>query len=760
MSFSSKFHKLKNTKTPRHEGIFVCFLFIFIAVSTFSMAQNKTKEQTVSELLSKMTLEEKVGQMTNLTLASICEKNDEPLKLDPIKLKDAIVKHHIGSIQNVINHAYALEEWHSLINSIQKVSLEETRLKIPFLYCIDAVHGTNFTLNSTLFPHNLGLAATRNPELVKRCSQITAKEVRASGIRYNFSPVLDVGRQPLWPRFPETFGEDVYLTKVMGVASVTGYEGKNLNDFTSVASCMKHFVGYSVPSSGKDRAPAAIPEIQLREYFLPSFKAAIEAGAHTVMVNSAEVNGVPVHASKFLLTDILRNELNFKGVVISDWEDIKKLYERHRVAENNKESVYLSVTAGIDMCIVPFDYTFYEDLVALVKEGRITEERINASVRRILEMKYELGLFERPYVEKEAVQNFGLPEYKQTALEAAREAITLLKNESEVLPLPKNKKIMLLGRQAESLTALNGAWSYSWQGQKTQYFSKEELTLAEAIRKKTGNENLIVHKHLGEFIPNQAEKPDYIVICMGEEAYAETPGNIPTLDLDQAELESVKKVNASYPGVPIVYILMQGRPRIIREIEPLAEGILMAYWPGSRGANALADILFGDYNPCGKLPFTYPRYSGEILTYDHKWLDEAVEQVSPEYKFSYEFNPQWPFGHGLSYTQFEYGTMKLSSNVLPAQGTVRVSIEVTNTGKRAGKHTVELYSRDLYASITPSVKRLRKFKQIALEPGQKVMVEFELTKEDLSFVGNDMKWVTERGDFELMIAQQKLVLKY
>jgi beta-glucosidase len=760
MSFSSKFHKLKNTKTPRHEGIFVCFLFIFIAVSTFSMAQNKTKEQTVSELLSKMTLEEKVGQMTNLTLASICEKNDEPLKLDPIKLKDAIVKHHIGSIQNVINHAYALEEWHSLINSIQKVSLEETRLKIPFLYCIDAVHGTNFTLNSTLFPHNLGLAATRNPELVKRCSQITAKEVRASGIRYNFSPVLDVGRQPLWPRFPETFGEDVYLTKVMGVASVTGYEGKNLNDFTSVASCMKHFVGYSVPSSGKDRAPAAIPEIQLREYFLPSFKAAIEAGAHTVMVNSAEVNGVPVHASKFLLTDILRNELNFKGVVISDWEDIKKLYERHRVAENNKESVYLSVTAGIDMCIVPFDYTFYEDLVALVKEGRITEERINASVRRILEMKYELGLFERPYVEKEAVQNFGLPEYKQTALEVAREAITLLKNESEVLPLPKNKKIMLIGRQAESLTALNGAWSYSWQGQKTQYFSKEELTLAEAIRKKTGNENLIVHKHLGEFIPNQAEKPDYIVICMGEEAYAETPGNIPTLDLDQAELESVKKVNASYPGVPIVYILMQGRPRIIREIEPLAEGILMAYWPGSRGANALADILFGDYNPCGKLPFTYPRYSGEILTYDHKWLDEAVEQVSPEYKFSYEFNPQWPFGHGLSYTQFEYGTMKLSSNVLPAQGTVRVSIEVTNTGKRAGKHTVELYSRDLYASITPSVKRLRKFKQIALEPGQKVMVEFELTKEDLSFVGNDMKWVTERGDFELMIAQQKLVLKY
>jgi beta-glucosidase len=739
------------------------FIFSFLMilfVMNPSTAQNSTREKTVSGLLSKMTLEEKVGQMTNLTLASITEKNDAPVKLDMVKLRDALIKHNIGSFQNVINHAYSIEEWHALINTIQKISLEETRLKIPFLYCIDAVHGTNFTLNSTLFPHNLALAATRNPELVKQCAEITAKEVRASGIRYNFSPVLDVGRQPLWPRFPETFGEDVYITKVMGVASIKGYEGKNLNEFTSVASCMKHFVGYSVPASGRDRASAVIPEINLREYFLPSFKAAIEAGAHTVMINSAEVNGTPVHASKFLLTDVLRNELNFKGVVISDWEDVKKLYQRHRICETNKEAVYLSVTAGIDMCIVPFDYTFYDDLIALVKEGRIKEERINASVRRILEMKYDLALFERPYVEKEAAKNFALPEYKNTALQAAREAITLLKNEGNILPLPKDKKIMLIGSQSQSLTALNGAWSYSWQGQKTEYFSKDELTILDAVKKKVGETNVIAKNDLKTSNFSAEEKPDYIILCIGEEAYAETPGNIKNLDLPEEDQKAIRKIKVLYPDVPVVYILVEGRPRIIRDIEPLSKAILMAYWPGSKGANAIADVLFGDFNPCGKLPFTYPRYSGELIPYDHKWLDEAVEIVEPEYKFIYEFNPQWAFGHGLSYTNFEYSNIKLNSDQLPEAGTIKLTVEIKNTGMKAGKHTVEVYSRDLYASVTPSVKRLRKFKQINLEPGQTQTLEFEISKEDLAFVGTDMKWVTEAGDFELMIGNLKTTLHY
>lgn len=737
-------------------GAFACLIVLLIVPS---QAQNK-KEKIVSDLLSRMTLEEKVGQMTNLTLATICEKNDDPLTLNPARLREAIVQHHIGSVQNVINHAYSLEEWHKLVNSIQKVTMEETRLKIPSLYCIDAVHGTNFTLNATLFPHNLGLAATRNPALVQQCAEITAKETRASGIRYNFSPVLDVGRQPLWPRFPETFGEDVYLTKIMGVASIQGYEGKSLNSFTSVASCMKHFVGYSVPSSGKDRAPASIPEIELREYFLPSFKAAIEAGSHTLMVNSGEVNGVPVHASKFLLTDVLRQELGFKGIVITDWEDIKKLYERHRVAANNKEAVYLSVTAGIDMCIVPFDYSFSEDLIALVKEGRIREDRINASVRRILEMKYELGLFERPYVEEEAAKNFELPSYKQTALDAAQESVTLLKNEANVLPFSKNKKLMLVGPQSQSLTALHGAWSYTWQGQRPQYFPKDAQSLSVALQEKIGATNLILKKELKNFAVSASDKPDYIVICLGEDAYAETPGNIKSLELDNEELDAVKRIKKAYPNVPLVYVLMEGRPRIVREIEPLANGILMAYWPGSQGAAAIASILFGDYNPCGKLPFTYPRYSGELLTYDHKWLDEAVEQVYPEYNYSYTFDPQWPFGHGLSYTNFEYRNLKISNSKLPEDAPVKVSVEVLNTGKMAGKHTVELYSSDLVASISPSVKRLRKFRQISLAPGQSTLVEFEINKQDLSFVGAEMKWMIEHGAYELIIGNQKVVLSY
>jgi len=735
-------------------------LILLFLVSSTSLFSQTPKEKIISELLAKMTIEEKVGQMTNLTLATIAESNDNPLQLNMEKLRDAVLKHHVGSFQNVVNHAYTIEEWHNLINTIQEVTLKETTIKIPSLYCIDAVHGTNYTINSTLFPHNLGLAATRNPELVQKCSEITAKEVRASGIRYNFSPVLDIGRQPLWPRFPETFGEDVYLTKTMGVASIKGYEGENLKDNTSVAACMKHFVGYSAPNSGKDRAPASIPEIELREYYLPSFKAAVDAGAHTLMVNSGEVNGMPLHASKYWLTDVLRGELNFKGVIISDWEDVKKLYDRHRICENNKEAVFLSINAGIDLCIVPFDYSFSNDIIALVKEGRITEERINASVKRVLELKYDLGLFENPYVEKEALKNFALPEYKKVALDAARESITLLKNENNVLPLSKNKKVMVIGKQAQSLTALNGAWSYTWQGKKSDYFSKEELTIVNALKKKIGEKQV---NYVGDLFSDysKVEKPDYILVTLGEDAYAETPGNIKTLDLSLKEIDAVNKIKKDFPNTPIVFVLVEGRPIIIREVEPLAQGILLTYWPGSQGANALTDILYGDFNPCGKLPFTYPRYSGELMTYDHKWLDEAIENVDNDnYQYVYSFSPQWTFGHGLSYSSFEYKNLKLNTNTLSELGKLKVSVEVKNTGNYNAKHTVELYCSDLFASITPSVKRLKKFKQITLFSGQTQTVEFELTKEDVAFVSNDLKWITEPGDFELLIDKLKITFTY
>jgi beta-glucosidase len=737
---------------------YLLFSFLLIAVPHLLKAQLSEEDKKINELVSAMTIEEKVGQMTNLTLSTIAKEKDEPIMIDMEKLRNVVVKHHIGSIQNVMNHAYSLEEWHTIVKTIQDVALKETRLRIPSLYCIDAVHGTNFTLHSTLFPHNLGLAATRNPELAKLCGEITAKEVRASGIRWNFSPVLDVGRQPLWPRFGETFGEDTYLVTVMGTSVIKGYEGKSLRNVNNVASCMKHYVGYSVPANGKDRAAAYIPEIMLREYFLPPFKSAIEAGAHTLMVNSAEINGTPVHASKFLLTDVLRNELGFKGVVISDWEDVKKLHERHKVADSHKEAVRLSVNAGIDMCIVPYDFSFSDDLIALVKEGKISEERINESVKRILKMKFELGLFESPYLEKEAVKNFGLPEYKKAALDAARESVTLLKNNNNILPLAKDKKVLVIGPAANSLTALNGAWSYSWQGQKPEYFSKEEQTILAAIRSKIPEKVVYVDEKNYNATWVMPSDISAVIVCLGEEAYAETPGNINDLELPEAQKSLIRSIAKS--GKPVVLVLTEGRPRIVREIEPLAQGIIMGYWPGSRGANAIADVLFGDYNPSGKLPFTYPRYSGEVMTYDHKPLDEAVEEVSPAYKYSYQFNPQWPFGYGMSYTTFEYANLKLSSDKLTGNGSLKITLTVKNTGKAAGKETIELYSRDLYASITPSVKRLRRFTKIYLEPGASQTVEFELTKADLAFVNSDMKWITEPGDFELMAGPLKAVFNF
>lgn len=740
---------------------FLLISSVLCATALLFTESTTVPDSDIESIIAKMTLEEKVGQMTNLTISTIVKEKSDPVELDMDKVRDVIVKHHVGSIQNVVDHAYTLEEWHKIITQLQDVTLKETRVKIPFLYCIDAVHGANYTIKSTLFPHNIGMAATRNPALVKKCAEITAKEVRASGIRYNFSPVLDVGRQPLWPRFGETFGEDVYLVKAMGTASIRGYEGKKLSDVNAVASCMKHFLGYSVPATGRDRASASIPDITLREYFLPPFKAAVDSGAHTLMVNSADVNGIPVHASKYLLTNVLRKELGFKGVVISDWEDIKKLHERHKVADSHKQAVFLAVEAGIDMCIVPFDFSFSDQLIELVKEGRISEERINESVRRILQLKKDLGLWETPYVEKQAIKNFGLPEYQKVSLEAARESITLLKNTKNSLPLEKGKKILVVGPTARSLTSLHGSWSYTWQGTKSDYFSKDVLNVFRSIEEKAqaihmddsyfltkkGNEDL-------KFIPDVSA----IVVCIGEDAYAETPGNISDLELEARQLNLVKEL-AKFE-FPMVLVLLEGRPRIIREIEPMADGIVMAYWPGPQGGKAIADVLFGDYNPNGKLPFTYPKYSGDLKTYDHRPLDIAVEQVVPEYKYFYQFDPQWEFGHGLSYTTFEYSDLKLSASQIKGNESLKVSVTVKNTGKRSGKETVELYSKDLFASVAPPVKRLRGFKKISLEPGGSQVVSFEINKSDLAFVGQDLFWITEPGDFEVMVGGLKENFKY
>ena len=719
-------------------------------------AQNNSA--VIEGLISKMTLEEKVGQMTNIAIGMVAEETGNSIFINEEKLRNVIIKNNVGSLQNVINHGYTLQNWHNLLNGIQKINMEESRLKIPMLYAIDAVHGADFTLGSTIFPHNLGLAATRNLQLTKQAAEITAKEVRASGIRYNFSPVLDAGRQPLWPRLGETFGEDIYLVKQMGLAEVEGYEGKSVKDINHVAACMKHFIGYSYPQSGKDRASALIPEITLREYFLPSFEAAVKAGTHTIMVNSAEVNGEPVHASKFLLTQVLRKELGFKGVVISDWEDVKKLTERHRVASSYKEAVFQSVDAGIDLCIVPMDLEFGKYLVELVKEKRISINRINESVRRVLQLKFDVGLFDQPYVEQEAIKNFAQPEYKKTALDAARESITLLKNDKQILPLAKDKKILVTGPGANSLTTLNGAWSYTWQGTKPDYFSKDELTILKATEQKNSN---ITYQQGTDFELNDkgvadaveaGKGVDYIIVCLGEDAYAETPGNIEDMELPEIQQKLVFEL--SKLKKPIIAVLTEGRPRIIRKIEPLLNSIVLAYWPGSQGGNAIADVIFGDYNPSGKLPVTYPKYPNGIMTYDHKYLDEVMEKVNPQ-RYAEEFNPQFEFGHGLSYTTFKYSDITLSNDTLTPGGSVTIKVKVTNTGKMTGKETVEVYSSDLIASITPSVKRLRKFQKVNIEAGKGSELEFVLTANDLAFVGKDLKWITENGEFIISIGTEK-----
>jgi beta-glucosidase len=570
-------------------------LILLLSQQVFCGAQMTASK--IETLISKMTLEEKVGQMTNITIGMVAKETPNGIVIDQEKLKDVLINHKVGSFQNVISHAYSLANWHALLNGVQKLNMDESRLKIPMLYAIDAVHGADYTLGSTIFPHNLGLAATRNILLAKQASEITAKEVRASGIRYNFSPVLDAGRQPLWPRLAETFGEDIYLVKQMGLAEIEGYEGKSLRDVNHVATSLKHFVGYSFPQSGKDRTSALIPEITLREFFLPSFQAAIKAGAHTIMVNSAEINGEPVHASKYLLTEVLRNELGFKGVVISDWEDVKKLVERHHVAASYKDAVLLSVEAGIDLCIVPNDLDFSKYLVELVKENKISMKRIDESVRRILQLKLEVGLFDNPYVEQEAVKNFGLPAYKDIALETARESITLLKNAKNVLPLARGKKILVTGPGANSLTTLNGAWTYTWQGTSSEYFSADQSTILKAMQQRDPN---IVYRKGTDFLSNGQDiadaveagrDADYIVVCLGEDAYAETPGNIDDLELREVQQKLV--IELSKLNKPIVAILTEGRPRIIRKIEPLLSSIVMAYWPGSQGGRAIADVIFG-----------------------------------------------------------------------------------------------------------------------------------------------------------------------
>jgi beta-glucosidase len=738
---------------------------LFAAQSILAMDSKTSRE--VDRVLSKMTLDEKIGQMTQLDLITVTKPKSSPIQLDEKKLREALVTYKIGSfINNGLGRALSRDEWTYVLKTIQDLIRAETPGKIPLLYGIDSIHGATYVQDSTLFPQNIAMAAARDPELMRRCAGISAAETRAAGLRWTFAPVLDVGRQPLWPRFPETFGEDPYLASVLGVAEVRGFQGDNVGSSTAVASCLKHYLGYSFPLSGKDRSPALIPDPYLREYFLPPFREAVKAGAKTVMVDSGELNGFPVHGSKYLLTDVLRKELGFEGVIVSDWEDVIRLHTWHHVAETPAGAVKLAIDAGLDISMVPLDYSFFKLLKQLVKDGQVSEKRINQSVHRILMLKAELGLFHNPYVEPEAAANFGRPEYWQAALEAAQEAMTLLKNDSNALPLAKSAKVLVAGPAARSVSALHGCWSYTWQGKDEKWYPKSTRTIVDAIREKIGANNVTYYqgadfdgnlKDVEEAVTNAAGA-DAIVLCLGEDAYAETPGDLNDLNLPAGQLELANRLYAT--GKPVVLVLVEGRGRIIREIEPGAKAVLMAYWPGSGGAPAIANVLFGDANPSGKLPFTYARYANHLVTYDRNTTGRIDEDSPPEGHQAIEYTPQYEFGHGLSYTTFELKNLRLSAPVLKRKGKLIVTADVTNTGSRAGKQTVELYTRDLYASLTPPLRRLRAFQKLSLDPGQKATVSFELQAADLAFVNAASKRVTEPGDFEVMIGNLKAPFRF
>ena len=740
--------------------------FFFIQ-SGFTQITNPKYKQKVEALLKQMTLDEKIGQMTQVTLGVVAKGGggNEDGALDPEALKKAVLDYKVGSILNTTVHAFSVEVWRKIQTAIQDEA-KRSRLKIPVIYGLDGIHGQTYTLDATLFPQSIGMAATRNPELVAAAAKTTAMELRASGVRWNFAPVLDCGRQPLWSRFPETYGEDVYIGKTLGSAAIRAYEGDGLTNPTAVASCMKHYLAYSAPRTGKDRTPAYIPEIELREYYLPQFREAIKAGASSIMINSGEINGTPVHASYYLLTDVLRKELGFRGVVVSDWEDIIRLHTRHLVAATPRQAVAMAVNAGVDMSMVPNDYSFFDLLKEAVEKKEVPVSRIDEAVGRILTLKYAVGLFDNPYPEKGSEANFGKPAYQNLALDAAHEAMTLLKNQNNILPLSKDKKILVTGPAAQSISALNGCWSYTWQGKDERWYPKDSKTILRALQDKFNPGQVITAGSTGFDSPDNydtvklkeaATAADAIVLCLGENAYAESPGIIPDLVLPENQLALARA--AAGTGKPVILVLSEGRPRYITSVEPSMQAILLAYWSGKKSAEAIADVLTGDYNPDGILPYSYPRSMGEMVLYDRKHSEDVREIFNANMTWD-GYHPLFPFGWGLSYTQFEYGEISLSSKILKGAAKLRVSITVKNSGSRDGKHTVELYSHDQYASITPSMKRLRAFQKISLKAGESQTVNFTIDRNDLAFVNAKLKTVTEAGDFDLMIGDQKVSFTY
>ena len=703
----------------------------------------------IHDLVAAMTLKEKVGQMTQLELGMITDGSGTAVHVNRDKLRKAVVEYGVGSILNVKDQALAIDTWRTIIAAIQAAAAG-TRLRIPVVYGIDSIHGANYVRGAVLFPQPLGMAATWNPQLMLEASHITAAETRAAGIPWNFSPVLDIGRQPLWPRLYETFGEDVHLAGVMAAAAVRGYQGDDPAAGDRVAACLKHYVGYSAPTTGHDRAPAVIPAVSLGEHFLPPFAAGVRAGALSVMVNSGEVNGIPGHTNAYLLNDVLRGELAFDGVVVSDWEDIKKLVTIHRVAASEKNATRDAVMAGIDMSMVPQDYSFSDLLLQLAQEGTVPARRIDEAVTRILTMKARLGLFDDPLRGTRAPTRVGSDESRASALEAARESIVLLKNADAVLPLPASARILVTGPTADSLPSLNNGWTLTWQGTQKELYPADRPTVRAALQARfPGRTTYLPGVDYEEEIDipaavAAASRADAAIVCLGEPAYAETPGNIDDLSLPPAQLHLAAAVADA--GRPTIVVLIEGRPRLVRTIVDRVRGIVLALNPGLEGGRAIADVLTGAVNPSGRLPITYPRDPNALLTYDHK----AFEEQDTNFGFK-AFHPQFEFGFGLSYTTFEYSNLTITPVTGPLAAPTTIDVSVRNAGGRQGTDVVQLFVAQHVASITPPVRRLKRFARVALAAGEARSIRFQLDRDDFTFIGRDGKRVAEPGSYTVTI---------
>ena len=728
-------------------------------------------EAQVEQTLKKLTLEEKIGQMMEL-VTDLFGANDKNgvFYIDEHKTDSILSRYKIGSILNAPNTcAPTAKQWEKYISQIQKISMK--RIGIPCVFGLDQNHGSTYTQGGTLFPQNINVAATFNREIARRSAEATAYETRAVSVPWTYSPTVDLGRDARWPRIWENFGEDCYLSSEMGKAMVYGFQGEDPNNIDQyhIATSMKHFMGYGVPWTGKDRTPAYISPADLREKHFAPFLAGLQAGALTVMVNSASVNGMPMHANKEFLTGWLKEETGWDGVLITDWADINNLYTREMVAKDKKDALRIAINAGIDMIMEPYSCDACGYLVELVKEGKIPMSRIDDACRRVLRMKYRLDLFKNPTQKLKNYPKFGGEEFAKLALEGATESMVLLKNEklqdgNPVLPLAKGKKILLTGPNANQMRCLDGGWSYTWQGHRADEFAGKYNTIYEAFCNEYGKENVILNqgvtynekgKYWEENEPqiqgavDAAKNVDVIVACIGENSYTETPGNLTDLWLSENQRNLVKELAKT--GKPVVLVLNEGRPRLIADIEPLAQGIISILIPGNMGGDALANLVSGKSNFSGKMPYTYPKEINSLANYDFK-KSEEVGTMEGAYDYNAKITQQWGFGYGLSYTSYKYSNLKVSQSDFRHGDIIKVSVDVKNTGKVAGKESVLLFSSDLIASMVPDGRRLRAFDKIELQPGETKTVTFDLNADDLAFVGYDGKWVLEEGDFKLMIA--------